>query len=136
MADKGGRPRKPDDDLAVIVRLPRGVIDKVDAYARQQIFARGEVPTSRSIGVIRRATISDLVDRHLSFDALHPTKVRVIAPRLSIGEIRSLEDGQAAWDEANKWVEREEERLTAEAPDMVQGALQLHELLHRRRSSS
>ena len=138
-----GRRKLPNDDVTIPVRLPRGLVERIDGHvsdveyqARElepdefvQLWGSGN-PKS-AIARLRRDFIGRLIERALHVDTLFPLKVTV-----SAGAGGNPADLQEAID----WMREAENRLTAEAPAPVRLAFgwsrAMRELHERRRADS
>ena len=79
-----------------------------------------EYPTPMMMAIERRNVIGKLIEKHLSFEALHPVSIIITAPMLIIGPLSSPEDAKPKVQAALEWMERENKRLTKEAPELIQ----------------
>ena len=135
-----GRPKLPDGELSVPIRLPQRVIELVDAHItdhwvrREQYFGfANQAPTKHEVAAARRKLICQLVEDKLSFDAQHPETVKVVAPMAAVigGEFGDRSEEIKA---ASKWMHEQEKRLTREAPAIVKAGIEHNRLERLKRS--
>lgn len=125
-----GRPKTPDDRKAVEISIEKRHLDMLDAHIRDTLFREGAVGVSpKAIAKARRGFLGDLIESNLSFEDKHPTKLKIIAPvALFVAPDEEPEERLKDVDEATSWMRDNEERLTREAPDIIQAGLSANKL--------
>ncbi len=117
-----GRKKLPASEIAVPVRLPRRIVDLLDAYVSERLivdeqrvpFSGDSKPTPHEVAAARRRYLSELIEKHLGFEAQFATGVSIVAPASGTGpELR----------EAANWLEEQEERLVEDAPLAIRRAV-------------
>lgn len=137
---RSGRPRLDDNTAAKAISIQGKHLAMLDAAIAQR---DGRTPefiadvtaetgayderTDRAIAKRRRDFLGELIERHCSTEALHPTEIRVVAPMRFFGTAKDMD---AAVAEVLDWQRTEGARLTAEAPEPVQAAMR-HAQLER-----
>ena len=132
-----GRPKLPDDEVAIPVRLPRGLVERIDRHVSTPQFqgitllSEGKDPfteplnsPARETARLRRKFIVDQIERALGDDTIFPVEVAVYAP--AYGDEKTLLEVQA-------WVGAEAKRLTDEAPPAVQFEIERNQLRRQAR---
>ena len=132
---KMGRPRIPEGEKVVIVRLARKHIGMIDEAVLLRT-AGATLGTRRATGepegnkepagpeinwaTERRKVVTELIKAHLSESALYPTKVGLLVP---MGKY-SDED----WQTINEWAGTQGEKLLDGAPTAVRIAIEENRL--------
>ena len=119
------RPPKDEPEKTANQRLEKRHVDMVNEKIKQEWLMAGgdpdEYPTPMMMAIERRNVIGKLIEKHLSFEALHPVSINIIAPMLiRLGPLSSPEDAKPKVQAALEWMERENKRLTKEAPELIQ----------------
>ena len=132
-----GRPKTPDENKAVEVGLERQHVDMLDTYIRRTILQdellysasrrreKLEALSSRAVAAARRRFLGALIEDNLGFEALHPVKIEIRAPCITVDDALDIAP----------WREREERRLLETAPSVVRLAIEHHEELRRRKNA-
>ncbi len=138
-AAKIGRPPKPDDEQAVVVRLEKRHVEMLDAAIVDDLKQRDmltlpaliqegrqlEPLTPHRIANERRRFLGALIEQRLSFEARHPTRFNI--------EVAIAGTTEADLREAGAWTRTHNERLTADAPPAIQRAFERNTLLRLQR---
>ena len=132
-----GRPKTPDEHKAVEVGLERRHVDMLDTHIRRTILQdmmlypasrrreKVEALSSRAVAAARRRLLGALIEDNLGFEALHPVKIEIRAPFITVDDELDIAP----------WREREERRLLATAPAQVQLAIEHHDEMRRRKKA-
>ena len=131
--------RKKEGEYVERLRLEERHVLMVDDFIEEQRVhgllgqdkLTGGKLTGKALAGERRRVIGGLVEKHLSFESLHPVKVTIIFPIVVFGPIDEI---KRQGDEAVKWAKAEEKRLNESAPDVVQSSFGLNELARLKRS--
>ena len=146
-----GRPAKDDANKAVAITIERRHLEMLDEailqremYSGGAIYAAsdgyalanrpGETYAERQESVEaakRREFLGELIEKHCSFEARHPVRVKVHAPLLVEG---TLAKGKATFKECGAWMAAQEERLNRERPEAIENAITHNSLQRLRRS--
>lgn len=124
------RPKKSEDDKSVMIGLEKKYIDMIDEKIENEMIFRNYkqgskelLPTSHQIASARRAFLGRLIESQLGFEANFPVSIEISVP-ISANLL-------SGFDEVNEWVQREQERLEKEAPEIIKYCLENNRKVHR-----
>ena len=123
MTRKPGRPQKTDDETAVVIRLEKRHVDMLDEHIERQTRMEGGTHNAHQVGARRRQFLGELIEKHLSFEAQHPTQLSIYAP---------IVGGAREFREAAEWLSGQEGRLLEDAPEPIKAAIETNKLVRLR----
>ena len=115
-----GRPKKDKDDVTVNIRLEKKYVDILDSYIERELQADAVLhnqpfPTIIRTANARRRYLGRIIEDKLGFAARHPDEIKIIVPAGG-----NAED----FSKVAAWLDEQERRLEAEAPEPIKIALQ------------
>ena len=126
MPRKPGRPRKTDDETAVVIRLQKRHAEMLDSFISDELTKLAvltrEQPTSRRVANERRRFLGKLIEEHLGFEAQHPVKLSIVAPATGTAKVLG---------EVADWLTAQEERLLEDAPEPIKTTIEVNKLMRR-----
>lgn len=107
-------------------RFPRPVRIGKRAVAwrvERQTLVEGGTHNAHQVGARRRQFLGELIEKHLSFEAQHPTQLSIYAP---------IVGGAREFREAAEWLSGQEGRLLEDAPEPIKAAIETNKLVRLR----